>query len=287
MVKNPEPVLSPFTPQVRSGISRLSVISSMLGGVLIGAVACSTQNAVPPAIAATSDNDILNFALNLEYLEAEFYSMAVTGKTIEAQGQAVNGTGTAGGTTGGAKVNFTDATTGQVAAEIMKDELEHVAFLRAALGSAAIAKPAINLDGLGSLTTPTTDAMQATFLVLARAFEDTGVSAYGGAAPLITSKTILGYAAQILAVEAYHAGAIRLLVAQQNVPTSPPGALDNQDVLPPPTGTQYFTTYQTGGMAPATGSGSAQAGLAIVRDTTGVLNIVKPFFPSGLNGTIH
>ena len=108
------------------------------------------------------------------------------------------------------------------------------------------------------------------FLVLARAFEDTGVSAYGGAAPLIQSKTVLGYAARILAVEAYHAGNIRLMTAQFGLQTK---ALDGQDVLPPPSGKKYFT--------------DDNKGLAIVRTPEEVLAIVRPFFPNGLNGRIR
>jgi hypothetical protein len=53
--------------------------------------------------------DILNFALNLEYLEAEFYTVATTGKTIEQSGIAVSGTGNPGPTTGGNTVNLTNS----------------------------------------------------------------------------------------------------------------------------------------------------------------------------------
>ena len=78
------------------------------------------------------------------------------------------------------------------------------------------------------------------FLTLARIFEDIGVTAYGGAAPLIQSSAILGYAARILATEALHSGNIRYQIARLGIATAPP--LDGADHLPPPSGSEYFTT---------------------------------------------
>lgn len=220
---------------------------------------------------AITDTDVLNFALNLEYLEAEFYTYATKGHGIQADGVAVNGTGNVGATTGGVKTNFTDSRLATIAAEITFDEQQHVLFLRNALGGAAVGKPVINLAALGSFAT------QEQFLALARAFEDVGVSAYAGAAKLIQSKTLLDAAARILATEALHSGDIRLEVAMKGI-ASP--AVDSQDVPPPPTGTQYFTVDSKG--------------LAIERTTRAVLNIVYGgtgssggFFPNGFNGVIR
>jgi len=242
----------------------------------------------PEAMAATiTDTDILNFALNLEYLEAEFYVVAYTGMTLEQSGIPVDGAvGKPGPTTGGQKVRFEpndgdhdadDEKTGRlrrIAEEVAYDEVQHVLLLRSALGSAAIAKPAINLDALGI---GFRNFRQ--FLQLARAFEDVGVSAYGGAAPLITSKQILATAARIALTEALHSANFRLLVAENDVQTTP---VDNLDILPPPSGQQYFEVDK-------------QA-LAIVRTTSQVLAIVYGnsapgtssggFFPNGVNGTI-
>jgi hypothetical protein len=78
-----------------------------------------------------------------------------------------------------------------------------------------IAKPAINLDALGIGF-----GSQEEFITFARAFEDVGVSAYGGAAPLISSKTYLGVAARILTAEALHTGHLRLHAALYQVPIS-------------------------------------------------------------------
>ena len=92
----------------------------------------------PPAV---TDADILNFALNLEYLEAEFYLRAVSGMGLSA---ADAGSG-AGAVTGGTQVQFQTPAIQQYAMEIANDELAHVRFLRSALGSAAVSRPAIDL----------------------------------------------------------------------------------------------------------------------------------------------
>ena len=164
---------------------------------------CQTRSRLFPCDSAPTDADILNFALNLEYLEAEFYTVATTGRTLEQSGLGISGTGNAGMTTGGNQVAFTDNITRDVAMELARDEQAHVALIRsafAAMGAQPIAKPAINLTAL-SLGF----ANQTEFLTLARIFEDVGVTAYGGAAPLIQNKDILGVAARILATEALHA----------------------------------------------------------------------------------
>lgn len=185
----------------------------------------------PPATAYT-DADILNFALNLEYLEAEFYLRAATGS-----GLSTADIGSSPGTvTGGSKV--TGLTTAQQAIlnEIAYDEQQHVRFLRAALtaaGATPVSRPTIDLinsfgaaataaNSLGGAVTAALPAIPAAFnpygsfdqfLVAAYVFEDVGVTAYLGAAPLISSAGItagyLNAAAGILAVEAYHAGYVR------------------------------------------------------------------------------
>lgn len=235
-------------------------------GVAAGALfqGCSTNSQVKAQ--TVPETDVLNFALNLEYLEGEFYSVAVSGSTLSSS--VTGGTSAA---TGGKKVPFADSRVADIAAEIANDEMLHVKFLRGALGGMAVAEPKINLDALGIGFTSDND-----FLTLARAFEDTGVSAYAGAATLLTGNNLQA-AAQILATEAYHAGNIRLNLVQRGIAAP---ATDAQDV--PPTEQHFFPVDANG--------------LAIKRTTSQVLAIVYAnsapgtasggFFPSGLNGNI-
>jgi hypothetical protein len=188
-------------------------------------VGCDNSSSAPPTTptptpAAVTDVDILNFALNLEYLEAEYYLYAATGSGLSAA-DAGTGAGTTIVPSTGTMVSFADKYLQQYANEIAQDELNHVRFLRAAIGAVSGAtvqpRPAIDLTFFAGLATaagvsgtfnPFTD--ENAFLTGAFVFEDVGVTAYLGAAPLISNKaSYLGPAAGILAVEAYHAGLVR------------------------------------------------------------------------------
>lgn len=257
------------------GLAGASITAGKLGlmDALPGATALGLKT---PSVGATgiTDVDILNFALNLEYLEAEFYVVALTGKTLEEYGVPLNGTGNYGKTTGGKRVNF-EGRLANIALEIGYDEVEHVLLLRNALGGDAVAKPAIDLDALGIGFADPKE-----FLQLSRAFEDTGVSAYGGAAPLITSTAYLATAVQIALTEALHSSNVRLQIAQRNIPTT---ALDSIDVLPPPSGTQYFETNKQG----LTNVRTTSEVLAIVYHNSASGTSSGGFFPDGVNGVIN
>jgi hypothetical protein len=172
------------------------------------------QGATPVASApALTDDEIITFVLNLEYLEAEYYLRGTTGKGLGADDIGAK----PGDVTGGAKVPFKSAAVRQFAEELAADELAHVRYYRKELGAKAIDRPAIDLTGgfaavakaagLGDGFDPF--ANEVNFLLGGMLFEDVGVTGYHGATPLITDKELQGDIAGVLAVEAYHMGMAR------------------------------------------------------------------------------
>ena len=265
-----------------AGMSRRRMLSALgaagaVGGAALvtsGLSGCSSDGTVTIANAPVSVTDVLNFALNLEYLEASFYAYVTTGAGLPT---ADMGT-TPGTVTGGAKVNFVNATVASAAAQLAQDEREHVEFLRAtitSLGATPVNLPNINLAAMGAVTS------DATFVAAARQMEAVGVSAYiGGAQYLVSNTAALTYAAQILDTEAQHAGFLRELCITLGV-ASP--AVDSQDQ--PPSLTQIFNTGNTTGLSPVR---TVSQVLQIVYASVGATGVSSGgFFPSGFNGNLR
>lgn len=271
------------------------------------------------AQSTVTDADILNFALNLEYLEAQYYTYATTGTSLSANGGVITGgSGAAGGTVTikpNPKVPFADPTIASYAMETAGEERKHVAFLQSALGAASVAMPNIDLlnsfnglavaAGIGPSFDPFANDLS--FLLGSFIFEDVGVTAYHGAAGLISNTTYLDAAAGIMAVEAYHAGLIRTV-------------LYGMDAANPAAGINAIASKIAATRAKLDGTGNDDIGLgtesvslnasspsytaativdadnnslAFARTTAQVLSIVYAggtgsggFFPAGLNGTI-
>ena len=151
------------------------------------------------AMSEGGDVGILNFALTLEFLESTFYAEAK--KRAGAKGELKS---------------LIDL--------LAEDEEQHVQALTASikqLGGKPVAEPKFDF--------PYSDT--AGFLKLAQVFEDTGVSAYNGAAPSIKSKEVLGAAGTIVQVEARHAAAIRLQNGQPPAPDAFDPSLEEAQVL--------------------------------------------------------
>jgi hypothetical protein len=200
----------------RQSIAGLSVLG--LGGLLIPAAHAqkareSTGVGMQPSPAAIKDEDIFSFALNLEYMEAEFYLRATTGKGISDADAGSD----AGRVVGGHEAKFEKKEVREFVEELAENELAHVRFYRKTLGKSAVSRPAIDFDagfkaaaqaaGLPADFDPFADDMSV--LLGGMLFEDVGVTAYAGAAPLIKKKEFVEAAAGILAVEAYHMGMAR------------------------------------------------------------------------------
>ncbi|KQO63075.1 ferritin-like domain-containing protein [Curtobacterium sp. Leaf261] len=276
-----------------AGITGVGVGVAALG-------AAAPAFASPEEDGAVSDAAILNFALNLEYLEAEFYLRAVYGTGLPSN--MVDGIDPQGGVVGGHAVPWKSAAVKAIATEIAADEKAHVAFLRKALSGAKVSRPQIDLQTSFSAAAAAAGVIPAggtfdpfasdeNFLLGAYIFEDVGVTAYKGAAPLIYNKTYLGAAAGILAVEAYHAGIIRATLSSKGLAAPANKISDARDSLDGPTDDdQGITMNGVTNLVPTDANS-----IAFGRTAERVLNVVYltpnqidkgGFFPAGVNGAI-
>jgi rubrerythrin len=182
-------------------LSRSDVIlkGALAAGAVYGTFMVGPYVRKALAMTGSSDVDILNFALTLEYLESTFYKEAKT--RAKASGELKS-----------------------LISLLAEDEKQHVEALTATikkLGGKPVAEPKFDFPYKNN----------AEFLKLAQTFEDTGVSAYNGAGPMIKSKEVLGAAGSIVQVEARHAAAIRLQNKEEPAPEAFDPSLDEAQVL--------------------------------------------------------
>ncbi len=199
----------------------------MMSAGLMGAGLAGCADLIPQNIGLAllpnplTDPAVYNFALNLEYLEAEYYRRGVYGEGLSSELVGPN----PGAVIGGRRVSFRTAWIAEMFAEITEDETNHVRFIRRTISSSPlieINRPVIDLQssfrmlgmqaGLGPNFDPFAD--EESFILGAFIFEDVGVTAYAGGADLIADDDSIEAAAGILAIEAYHAGAIRATIAE-------------------------------------------------------------------------
>ncbi len=247
-----------------------------------------------------ADADVLNFALNLEYLEANYYLLGVTGAALPA---TLTGGGPAPTAPATTTVPFQTPQLADYFTRIAADEQTHVSFLRTALGAAAVPQPQIDyttafttlaqaagLIAAGQTFNPF--ASEIDFLIGSYVFEDVGVTAYGGGAAYLADPGNISYASSVLAIEGYHAGAIRGYLASRGggsvtnaisaLRATLSNAADDNGTDLSPAGGNPFNIVN--------GDSNAQT---YRRTFNQVLSIVYAggvtgglFFPNGMNGTV-
>ncbi len=280
------------------------VVMRRAGFGLAGLAAAGLFGSRTASAATVTDVDIFNFALNFEYLGAEYYLRATTGNGLGTYVGAagLTGTGIQGSVTGGSPVPFQTEAVGYYAQQLANDELGHVQVIREVLGSAAIAEPSIDLADSWSVLAAAAGLVPAggsfdpysseiNFLLGAYVLEDVCVTALTGAAALLTDPTNLAYAASLLGAESYQAGLIRAYLAGV-------GAGDATNAISALRQTlsgvgDHGTDYNSN---PFNFTNTDFAGQAYRRTTSQVLSIAYGnstpgtasglFFPSGVNGTI-
>ena len=279
--------------------------SGRSAALAMGAVAASAATPVGTAAAAeaanVTDPDILNFTLNLEYLETEFYLRGVIGQTLDE----AMGTSMGAPVRGGRKVAFSTPVREGLLKNITGNEMAHVRFVRQtveSLGARPVERPPIDFDaGFAAVARaaglpdfdPFADEMN--FFLGAMLFEDVGITALKGASDMIRNRVVLESSAGLLASEGYHMGAVRSVLYKMGEPARTRSAaisdardsVDGADDRDQP--------VAIGGRPNIVPSN--ENGIAFGRTPQHVLNILynNPaqgvlqggFFPQGVNGRIR
>ena len=186
------------------GMSRGAFLArgALATGALLGGSAVGPFVRRAVAQETGGDVDILNFALTLEYIEAAFYSRAISkGRNMSAETMRL----------------------------VARDPRQRDRARRRDHPDDQPPRRHAGAGPEGRLRRVFTS--EKSFLKLAQTLEDTGVSAYNGAAPSIRSGDVLAAAGSIVQVEARHAALIRLMRGQTPAPAAFDPALDQHKVL--------------------------------------------------------
>jgi len=169
----------------RAGIATAGFVAA---GAMFESLLSPAAAAISTKKSVKNDVKILNYALTLEYLEAEFYKAALATSFIANANPWLK----------------------DFATTVAKHEADHVSLLQDVLGRAAVKKP--TFDFSSALTD------EKTFMATAQILEDTGVAAYAGQGPNISQKAVVVAALGIHSVEARHAAWVRFLNADSPAP---------------------------------------------------------------------
>jgi len=268
----------------------------------VGALAASTALPLNEAVAqqaeSSTDIDLFNFALNLEYLETDYYLRGL-GMSVDE----VFRTSFGAPVKGGRKVQFSNPVREGMIKNIAGNEVAHINFVRAVTGSQAAPRPPIDMDagfaavaaaaGLSNFD-PFGNEMD--FFLGGMLFEDVGISVLKGSARKLRSLTLREFAAGLLGSEGYHMGAIRSVIYKMGDTWRSRAAaisefrdrLDGpQDLDQPPVKVSNMSN-----IVPTNGNG-----IVFGRTPEHALNIIygNPargvmaggFFPEGFNGRIR
>ena len=269
----------------------------------MGAIAASTAFPLSEAVAqeaeSATDIDIVNFQLNLEYLETDYYLRGSMGMTADQ----VFGSSQGGPVKGGRRVQFSSPVREGMIRNIAGNEVAHVRFAQAVTGSRAIRRPPIDFEaGFAAVAAaagiPDFDpfASEMDFFLGGMLFEDVGISVLKGSARKLRSLSLRESAAGLLGAEGHHMGAVRSVIYRMGeTARSRAAAISNlrdrldgpQDLDQPP-----VKIGDTANIAPTNENGivwgrTPQHALNIAFGKPGPGVMAGGFFPEGVNGRIR
>ncbi len=295
----------------RSFLHKAGLIAALspAAAMLLGVKSDVRADELPYPISTELDIAILNFALNLEYLEGQYYTYGAYGKSLSDFGIPLTGSGTPGSVTikSSPQVPFATSALRQYAEEIANDEQAHIKFIQATimgLGGTPVAQPALDLensfnavaDGAGIAATFDPFMNETNFFLGGFSLTDVGVTAYHGSAPYLKNLAVISGAAGLLATEAYHDAVLRLTVYQAGTDAREMASKisDFRDVIDDNSSVERDQGVVDGGgnynIVPADSNS-----IVFARKPGNVLNIVcggnkkraGGFFPNGVNGPIQ